>query len=248
MASSTAPVIKVAGVHKRYDATVAMAEISFTVHPGEIFGLVGPNGAGKTTTVECLIGLRRPDRGRVRVLGLDPDRHGEEVRRRVGVQLQTAQLPPRLRVGEALTWFASFYPRTLDPEGLLEEWGLAGQRSTAFADLSGGQRQRLFLALALLSDPEVVCFDELSTGLDPRGRLETWGRVEALREEGRTVVLVTQDMGEAERLCDRVAIIDSGRVVAVGRPQALAHELGVVSLEDVFLGLTERPARGGEAP
>ena len=157
---------------------------------------------------------------------------------RVGAQLQAAQLPPRLRVREALVWFASFYPRTLDPDDLLAQWGLAEKRSTAFGDLSGGQRQRLFVALALLHEPEVVCFDELTTGLDPRARRDTWRQVERLRSDGRTVLLVTHDMEEAERLCDRLVMIDRGRVVGLGRPADLVAEVGGRSLEDVFLART----------
>ena len=238
MTSSAPPVIEVAGLHKNYGSSVAVADVSFTVHGAEVFGLVGPNGAGKTTTLECLLGLRKPDGGTVRVLGLDPARRGAEVRQRVGAQLQSAQLPPRLRAREALVWFASFYPRSLNPDDLLLQWGLTDKRSTAFGDLSGGQRQRLFIALALLQEPEVVCFDELTTGLDPRARRDTWRHVEALQEEGRTVIVVTHDMEEAERLCDRVVMIDAGRVVAQGRPADLSREFGGTSLEDVFLART----------
>lgn len=238
MLPSTTPVIEVVGLHKRYGTTVAVDDVSFTVSPGEVFGVAGTNGAGKTTTLECILGLREPDGGTVRVLGLDPGRQGPEVRKRVGAQLQAAQLPPRLRVREALVWFASFYPRTLDPDALLEQWGLAEKRSTAFGDLSGGQRQRLFVALALLHEPEVVCFDELTTGLDPRARRDTWRQVDRLRSDGRTVLLVTHDMEEAERLCDRLVMIDRGRVVGLGRPADLVAEVGGRTLEDVFLART----------
>ncbi|HEX2047280.1 MAG TPA: ABC transporter ATP-binding protein [Acidimicrobiales bacterium] len=238
MLTPDAPAIEVADLHKRYGAFVAVDGVSFTVPTGEVFGLVGSNGAGKTTTLECLLGLREPDAGTVRVFGLDPARQGAEVRLRVGAQLQAAQLPPRLRVGEALVWFASFYPHTVDVDELLARWGLTDKRSTAFGDLSGGQRQRLFLALALLHSPELVCFDELTTGLDPRARRDTWRQVESLRDEGRTVLVVTHDMEEAERLCDRVAMLDGGRVVALGRPADLVEEAGVRSLEDVFLART----------
>ncbi len=238
MHSSPAPAVEVAGLKKRYGPFVAVDDVSFTVGAGEVFGVVGPNGAGKTTILECLLGLREPDGGTVRVLGLDPARDGAEVRTRVGAQLEASQLPPRLRVREALTWFASLYPRALDPDDLLREWGLAQQRSTAFGDLSGGERQRLFVALALLHEPEVVCFDELTTALDPRARQETWRHVEALRGDGRTVILVTHDMEEAARLCDRVAMVDRGRVVALGTPVDLVGEIGGGSLEDVFLART----------
>ena len=238
MTTSDVPAIEVAGLRKSYGGSVAVADVSFAVDTGEVFGLVGSNGAGKTTTLECVLGLREPDAGTVRVLGLDPVRHGTEVRRRVGAQLQAAQLPPRLRVREALVWFSSFYPHTVDVDDLLERWGLADKRSTAFGDLSGGQRQRLFLALALLHSPEVVCFDELTTGLDPRARRDTWHQVRSLRDEGRTVLVVTHDMDEAERLCDRVAMLDAGRVVALGRPADLVEQTGTRSLEDVFLART----------
>ena len=241
------PVIEVTGLHKRYGDEIAVEDVSFVVGSGEVFGLVGPNGAGKTTTLECLLGLRRPDHGCVRVLGLDPATDGDELRRRVGAQLQSARLPPRLRVEEALHWFAAFYPRTVDPEELLVRWGLTDHRAKAFADLSGGQQQRLFIALALLSDPEVVCFDELTTGLDPRARRATWEQVERLREQGRTVVVVTHDMEEAERLCHRVAMIDLGRVVALGRPAQLVADHGGSDLEDVFLARTGVSAYAGEA-
>lgn len=246
MPSSSAPAIEVADLHKRYGPSVAVAGVSFTVQTGEVFGLVGSNGAGKTTTLECLLGLREPDGGTVRVLGLDPARQGAQLRQRVGAQLQAAQLPPRLRAREALVWFASFYGHTLDPDELLQRWGLAGNRSTAFGDLSGGQRQRLFLALALLHEPEVVCFDELTTGLDPRARRDTWRQVGSLREDGRTVVVVTHDMAEAERLCDRLVMLDRGRVVALGRPADLVAEAGGSCLEDVFLARAGLAQAGGK--
>lgn len=247
MTTTPEPAIEVAGLHMRYGDTLAVDNVSFTVAPGEVFGLVGPNGAGKTTTLECLLGLRQPDGGTVRVLGIDPSADGEELRRRVGAQLQAAQLPPRLRVDEALWWFSAFYPRTVDPDELLGHWGLADHRRKAFGDLSGGQKQRLFIALALLSDPEVVCFDELTTGLDPRARRATWEQVERLRDGGRTVVVVTHDMEEAERLCDRIALIDLGRVVALGAPAALVAEHGSAGLEDVFLAHTGVSTYAGEA-
>jgi len=199
--------------------------VSFVVRPGEIFGVLGPNGAGKTTTVECLAGLRRPDRGRVRVLGMDPERHGSELRQRIGLQLQQAALPERIKVWEALELFASFYRHPLDRPRLLEQWGLEAKRNAAFASLSGGQRQRLFIALALVGDPELVILDELTAGLDPQARRVTWELVAAIRDAGTTVVLVTHLMDEAERLCDRVAIIDEGRIVAQGAPAELVRPL-----------------------
>ncbi len=220
-----ATIIEVTELRKRYGATVAVDGISLTVQAGEILGIVGPNGAGKTTTVECLEGLRRPDAGRVRVLGLDPRRQGAELRQRIGVQLQQAALPDRLKVWEALDLYASFYRHPADWRRLLEEWGLEAKRDTAFADLSGGQRQRLFIALALVGQPEVVFLDELTTGLDPQARRATWELVRQVRAKGATVVLVTHFMEEAELLCDRVAIVDRGRVVALDSPEALVRGL-----------------------
>ena len=220
-----ATVIEVTELRKRYGATVAVDGISLTVQAGEILGIVGPNGAGKTTTVECLEGLRRPDAGAVRVLGLDPRRQGAELRQRIGVQLQQAALPDQLKVWEALDLYASFYRRPADWRLLLEEWGLAAKRNAAFADLSGGQRQRLFIALALVGRPEVVFLDELTTGLDPQARRTTWELVRQVRAKGATVVLVTHFMEEADLLCDRVAIVDRGRVVAMDTPSALVRGL-----------------------
>jgi len=218
-------VIEVEGLRKVYGKTVAVDDVSFAVRPGEIFGVLGPNGAGKTTTVECLAGLRRPDRGRVRVLGMDPERQGAELRQRIGLQLQQAALPERIKVWEALELFASFYRHPLDRPRLLEQWGLEAKRNAAFASLSGGQRQRLFIALALVGDPELVVLDELTAGLDPQARRATWELVAAIRDAGTTVVLVTHLMDEAERLCDRVAIIDEGRIVAQGAPAELVKPL-----------------------
>ena len=218
-------VIEVTGLHKRYGATVAVDGISLTARAGEILGIVGPNGAGKTTTVECLEGLRRPDAGEVRVLGLDPARQGTELRQRIGVQLQQAALPDRLKIWEALDLYTSFYRNPADWRRLLEEWGLEPKRDAAFADLSGGQRQRLFIALALVGRPEVVFLDELTTGLDPQARRATWELVRKVRANGATVVLVTHFMEEAEALCDRVAIVDQGRVVALDTPGVLVRGL-----------------------
>jgi ABC-2 type transport system ATP-binding protein len=220
-----AAIIEVRGLRKRYGATVAVDGISLTMQAGEVLGIVGPNGAGKTTTVECLEGLRRPDEGTVRVLGLDPERQGAQLRQRIGVQLQQAALPDRLKVWEALDLYASFYRHPADWRLLLEEWGLEAKRNAAFADLSGGQRQRLFIALALVGQPEVVFLDELTTGLDPQARRATWELVRQVRAKGATVVLVTHFMEEAELLCDRVAIVDRGRVVALDTPGALVRGL-----------------------
>jgi ABC-2 type transport system ATP-binding protein len=204
---------------------VAVDGISFQVQRGEIFGMVGPNGAGKTTTMECVEGLRRPDAGRVQVLGLDPQKDGYELRQRVGVQLQEASLPDRLKVWEALDLFASFYDRAVDWRPLLEQFGLADKLRSNFANLSGGQKQRLFIALALINDPELIFLDELTTGLDPQARRVMWDLVRTIRERGKTVFLTTHLMDEAEQLCDRVAIIDNGRIVALDTPQNLIHSL-----------------------
>ncbi|MTV25176.1 ABC transporter ATP-binding protein [Nitriliruptoraceae bacterium ZYF776] len=214
-------VIEVHGLHKRYGDTIAVDDVSLTVEEGEIFGVLGPNGAGKTTTVECLVGLRTPDRGEVTVLGLDPQRDGRRLREQVGVQLQESRLPDPLRVGEALELYASFYADPADPDRLLDDLGLRDKAATAFGDLSGGQQQRLSIALALIGDPRIAVLDELTTGLDPRARRDTWHLVEQIRASGVTVVLVTHFMDEAERLCDRLAIIDHGRVVATDTPAGL---------------------------
>jgi ABC-2 type transport system ATP-binding protein len=220
------PVIEVNNLRKRYGSHVAVADVSFQVHQGEIFGLLGRNGAGKTTTVECLQGLRRADGGRVRVLGLDPQRHTQQLRRRIGCQLQEAALPDRLRVWEALDLFASLTSVETDWQVLMDQWGLADKRKAAFSSLSGGQRQRLFVALALVNDPEVVFLDELTQGLDPAARRVAWGLIRAIRERGATVVLVTHYMDEAEQLCDRIAVVDGGRVVATDTPQGLIARFG----------------------
>ena len=218
-------VIEVHGLHKRYRDHVAVHDVSFAVEEGEIFGILGPNGAGKTTTVECIEGLRSPDGGTISVLGLDPQRDRAELRRVLGIQLQASELPEKLRVGEAVELFASFYPAPADPGELIERWGLAGKRKTPFAALSGGQKQRLSIVLALVGNPRVAILDELTTGLDPQARRDTWAAIEQIRAAGVTVVLVTHFMEEAERLCDRLALIDAGRVVAVDSPAGLVARL-----------------------
>jgi ABC-2 type transport system ATP-binding protein len=215
------PVIEVDNLRKRYGDTVAVDDVSFSVERGEIFGIVGPNGAGKTTTVECVEGLRTPDGGSISVLGLDPRRDGAELRHRVGAQLQESALPDRMRVGEALDLYASFYPRPADQRRLIEDLGLADRRKTPFGKLSGGQKQRLSIALALVGNPEIAVLDELTSGLDPTARRDTWDLIEQVRQRGVTVLLVTHFMDEAERLCDRVAVVDAGRVVAVDSPAGL---------------------------
>lgn len=215
------PVIEIRNLRKTYGDKVAVADVSLTIERGEIFGILGPNGAGKTTTVECLAGLRHADGGTVRLLGADPQRDPAAVRERVGIQLQESQLPPKLRVIEALHLYSSFYADPADPEELLELLGLQEKRDTPFADLSGGQQQRLSIALALVGNPEVAILDELTTGLDPQARRDTWSLIERVRDTGVTIVLVTHFMDEAERLCDRLAIIDDGQVVAEGTPVEL---------------------------
>ncbi|MFI6962394.1 ABC transporter ATP-binding protein [Streptomyces sp. NPDC050255] len=216
-------VIEVRHLHKSYGANVAVDDISFAVEQGEIFGILGPNGAGKTTTVECVEGLRTADRGEIRVLGLDPGRDRAELTQRLGVQLQNGQLPDRLQVGEALRLYSSFYRKPADRKVLMDVLGLAEVSRSQCAKLSGGQKQRLSIALALIGSPEVAVLDELTTGLDPQARRDTWGLIQDVRSRGVTIMLVTHFMEEAERLCDRVAVIDRGRVAAVGSPQALAE-------------------------
>jgi ABC-2 type transport system ATP-binding protein len=214
-------VIEVDGLCKAYDGRPAVDGVSFQVERGEIFGVLGPNGAGKTTTVECVQGLRTTDAGRLEVLGLDPQRNQREVRRRIGSQLQESALPDRLKVWEALDLFASVSKQGPDWRTLLETWGLAEQADQSFASLSGGQRQRLFVALALVNEPEIVFLDELTQGLDPAARRMAWGLIREIRDRGVTVVLVTHYMDEVEHLCDRVVIIDHGRVLAQGTPHQL---------------------------
>ncbi len=218
-------VIEVQNLHKRYGDHVAVQDISLSIAQGEIFCIVGPNGAGKTTTVESIMGLRQPDKGHIRVLGLDPQKDRQQLKQRIGIQLQQAVLPQYMKVWEALDLYASFYERTVPWSGLIEQWGLAEKRKSYVSKLSGGQQQRLFIALALLNDPEVVFLDELTTGLDPQARRATWEAVRAIREQGKTVVLVTHFMDEAEALADRVAIVDNGRIAACDTPQNLIRNL-----------------------
>jgi ABC-2 type transport system ATP-binding protein len=218
--------IEVEDLVKHYGSERAVDGVSFTVDEGEIFGVLGPNGAGKTTTVECLEGLRRRDSGNVSVMGLDPERDGAELKQVLGVQLQESRLPDRLRVGEALDLYASFYKRPADTDGLIDSLGLGGKRKTPFGKLSGGQQQRLSIALALVGRPKVAVLDELTTGLDPQARRDTWDLVEQMRDSGVTIILVTHFMDEAERLCDRLAVIDSGKVVALDTPAGLTARAG----------------------
>jgi ABC-2 type transport system ATP-binding protein len=229
-------VIEVTNLVKHYGNHTAVDGVSFSVDEGEIFAILGPNGAGKTTTVESISGLRRPDSGTISVLGLDPSQDRDELRRVVGVQLQESELPDEIRVWEALDLYASFYPAPRDWERLVEDLGLADKRNTAFGKLSGGQKQRLSIALALIGNPKIAILDELTTGLDPQARRDTWQLIEDVRAGGVTVVLVTHFMEEAERLADRIALIDEGRVVALDTPA------GIVSRVDAEQRLRFRPS------
>ena len=218
---SATPVVRVSGIRKTYGRTVAVDDVSFEVQPGEIFGLIGPNGAGKTTTMECVEGLRQPDRGRIEVFGLEPTTDARALQDRIGVQLQEAQLQKRIKVWEAVALWASLYPTSIDGDRLLDQLGLTDKRDAWFMTLSGGQKQRLFIALALINDPELVFLDELTTGLDPQARRAIWDLVRDIRTRGKTVFLTTHLMEEAERLCDRVAIIEQGRIIDHDTPAAL---------------------------
>ncbi len=218
------PVIQVSGFRKSYGSFIAVDDVSFEVYDGEIFGLIGPNGAGKTTTMECVEGLRTPDKGRISVLGLDPFRDIYMLQDRIGVQLQEAQLQKRIKVKEAVHLWATLYNRKVsDGDSLLEQLGLADKRNSWFMTLSGGQKQRLFIVLALINDPEVVFLDELTTGLDPQSRRAIWELVRGIRERGKTVFLTTHLMEEAEKLCDRVAILEHGSIVDMDTPEALVR-------------------------
>lgn len=218
-------VIEVRNLHKAYDGVTAVDDVSFNVDEGEIFAIIGPNGAGKTTTIESVIGLRKPDGGSVSVLGLDPQTEARKLCNRIGTQLQEAALLERMKVWEALDLYASFYEKTIPWEPLVEQWGLAEKRNTQFGGLSGGQKQRLFISLALLNDPQIVFLDELTSGLDPQARRATWDLIRAIREQGKTVVLITHFMDEVEALADRVAVIDHGRVIALDTPDDLIASL-----------------------
>lgn len=220
-------IVQVDGLRKTYGATVAVDGVSFEVREGEIFGMVGPNGAGKTTIIECLEGLRKLGEGTLRVLGVDPAQENRVIRERVGMQLQQSNLPDRMKVWEALDLYASFYPHPVDWKTLLTQLGLDEKRDTPFSKLSGGQKQRLFIALALLPDPQLVFLDELTTGLDPQARHAIWDLIRDIRERGKTIFLTTHFMEEAERLCDRVAVLDHGRIVVLDTPANLIHNLEV---------------------
>jgi ABC-2 type transport system ATP-binding protein len=237
--------LEITGLRKSYRAKTAVDGLSLRVAEGEIFGILGPNGAGKTTTVECAEGLRRPDGGTIRVFGIDPYRDRAAARRLVGAQLQESQLPDKITVAEAIGLYASFYPEPADTEALISRLGLAGQRDTRYRKLSGGQQQRVSIALALVGRPRLVVFDELTTGLDPAARRESWRLVRELRDDGVTVLLVTHYADEAERLCDRVALIQAGRLTACGRPAELVSRASGNSgngnratLDDAIVALT----------
>jgi ABC-2 type transport system ATP-binding protein len=229
-------VIEVSNLTKRYGGRAAVDGVSFSVEEGEIFGILGPNGAGKTTTVESIAGLRTPDGGTIKVLGLDPRRDRDQLRSLVGVQLQESELPERMTVREALDLFASFYEEPADTRALIADLGLEDKRDTAYRNLSGGQKQRLSIALALVGRPRIAILDELSTGLDPQARRETWHLIEAVRDRGVTILLVTHLMEEAERLADRVAVFGDGRVIALDTPA------GIVSMVDPDQRMRFRPS------
>jgi ABC-2 type transport system ATP-binding protein len=245
--------LEITGLTKRYGRKIAVDRLSLQVGEGEIFGILGPNGAGKTTTVECAEGLRRPDGGTIAVFGIDPYRDRRAARALIGAQLQESQLQDKLTVAEAVDLYASFYPRRADTEALLHRLGLADQRNTRYRKLSGGQKQRLSIALALVGQPRLVIFDELTTGLDPAARRGSWRLVEELRDDGITVLLVTHHADEAERLCDRVALVRAGRVEFCGRPQQLIEQAGLASsarrptLDDAIVALTTAQSSTGDA-
>ena len=235
----SAPIVQVENLVKRYGDVEAVRGVSFEVHQGEVFGLLGPNGAGKTTTVEILEGLRTPDSGRVTVCGLDPQRSGFSFKQEIGAVLQSTALPEKLRAGEALNLFASFYPRRRDPADLLRRFGLEEKRNAFYVQLSGGQKQRLALALALVNEPRVLFLDEPTAGLDPQVRREIYDIIEELRREKKTILLTTHYIEEAERLCDRVAIIDHGRVIALGTPRELKQRSAGTTRIEVRLARPE---------
>ena len=220
--------MEVQNLHKRYGRRVAVDDVSFTVDTGEIFGIIGPNGAGKTTTVESIAGLRVPDSGTISVLGLDPVKDRAEVRERLGVQLQESSFPDAITVSEALELYSSFYRNPVDWQDLMELLGLGDKRKARYKALSGGQKQRLSIALALVGGPRIAILDELTTGLDPQSRRDTWGLIERVRDSGVTILLVTHLMDEAERLCDRIAVIDGGRVAALDTPAGLIAAASVM--------------------
>ena len=239
-------VLEVKHVYKHYGAQAALDGVSLTVGKGEIFGLIGPNGAGKTTLVESIAGLRQADQGTIRVLGLDPQHDRNALRDRVGIQLQASQLPDKIKVWEALDLYSSFYEQPTDWETLIDSLGLSDKSDTRFEELSGGQKQRLSVALALVGNPELLILDELTTGLDPEARRKIWSLILEVRARGVTIVLVSHFMDEAERLCDRVAMLKEGRVAALDTPAGLVAQVGASleskqpSLDDAFIVLTQK--------
>jgi ABC-2 type transport system ATP-binding protein len=235
------PVIQVENLIKRYGELEAVRGVSFSVDEGEVFGLLGPNGAGKTTTIEILEGLRNLDGGRVSVCGLDPQREPEKLKNEIGAALQSTSLPDKLKTFEAIKLFAGFYTRRRDPEDLLKRFGLVEKRDTFYSKLSGGQKQRLALAMALVNNPRVLFFDEPTAGLDPQVRREIYDIIEELRREKKTIVITTHYIEEAERLCDRVAIVDHGKVIALGTPQELKNRSGDKTRIEVQLSRPEAP-------
>jgi len=220
------PAVTVQHLVKRYGSFLAVNDVSFSINEGEIFGIIGPNGAGKTTTVECISGLRVPDSGTISLRGLSPQKDRNKIREFLGVQLQESSMPPRLKVGEAVELFASFYPDPMEPNGLLETLGIKNVKNSIYKKLSGGQKQRLSIALALVGNPKIAILDELTTGLDPEARRETWTLIENMRDRGVTVILVTHFMDEAERLCDRLALINHGKLAVLDTPEAIAALAG----------------------
>lgn len=244
--SGREPAIHAEHLHKRYGDTVAVDDVTLRVEVGEVLGVLGTNGAGKTTTVEMIAGLRKPDRGRVRVLGLDPRRDRARVRQVLGVQLQEADVHGALTVSELIGLYRSFYADPRPAGELVELVGLQEQRGVRFERLSGGQQQRLSIALALAGRPRVVVLDELTTGLDPRARRRMWTTIEDLRAEGITILLVSHAMEEVERLCDRVALLDAGRLVAVDTPAGLVARAGAANLDDAFVALTGKQLEAAE--
>ncbi|MCJ7473257.1 MAG: ABC transporter ATP-binding protein [Actinobacteria bacterium] len=220
-------IVKIENLYKSYGKIKACDDISFEVFQGEIFGLVGPNGAGKTTTIECIEGLRKPGSGNINVLGLSPSTNGSDIRQRIGIQLQQSELPGRIKVWEAMDLFSSFYKKNIEWLPLLENLGLKEKYGAYFSKLSGGQKQRLFIALSLINDPELVFLDELTTGLDPQARRATWELIDTINKKGKTIFLTTHYMEEAERLCDRVAIVDHGKIIALDSPQNLIRSIKI---------------------
>jgi ABC-2 type transport system ATP-binding protein len=224
--ADSGPAITVQHLVKRYGEFYAVNDVSFSISEGEIFGIIGPNGAGKTTTVECISGLRAPDSGSINIYGLSPQKDRNRIREFLGVQIQESSMPPRLKACEAVDLFGSFYPNPLNSDGLLETLGIKNVKNSAYKKLSGGQKQRLSIALALVGNPKIAILDELTTGLDPEARRETWSLIESIRDRGVTVILVTHYMDEAERLCDRLALINHGKLVVLDTPEAIAAQAG----------------------